>query len=178
MKKIVNTLTLSRIIFSIIMLASYNNKIILVILFLYCGLSDILDGFLARKYNVNSDNGAKMDSIADLVFFCVVMLILLLLIPIEVLSKFIPFIVIAFILKVIAIIMAWYKYREFVILHTLLNKLTGILIFIATLSFFIFNNLNVYYVVIFSSVAASIEEIVIHLREKALNRDIKSILKK
>ncbi len=178
MKNIVNILTLSRIIFSILMAMNYNNKIILVILFLYCGLSDILDGYLARRYNVDSDNGAKMDTIADLVFFCVIMYILLIMVPIEILSKFIVYIVITFILKVIAIIIAWYKYKEFVILHTILNKITGILIFISTLIFFIYNNVNIYYIVIISSAIASIEEIIINLQEKTLNRDIKSILKK
>lgn len=36
--------------------------------YLLAGVSDMLDGFLARKLCVTSDFGARLDSVADLVF--------------------------------------------------------------------------------------------------------------
>ena len=41
------------------------------VLYAWCGLSDMIDGPLARKLGATSELGAKIDSISDLVFFVV-----------------------------------------------------------------------------------------------------------
>ena len=38
------------------------------ILYVWCGVSDMIDGALARKMGATSNLGAKIDSIADLMF--------------------------------------------------------------------------------------------------------------
>lgn len=46
--------------------------------YLWCGLSDVLDGYLARRWGVAGDRGARLDSVADLVFWTAVLCWLLL----------------------------------------------------------------------------------------------------
>ena len=65
---IINMITLARIIFAIIifvLLTISNNYLAAIILFFLAGLSDYFDGFLARKYALNSVLGEILDPIAD-----------------------------------------------------------------------------------------------------------------
>ena len=65
---LINILTLSRIlvsiiIFGLLILDSY--YLAALVLFIIAGLSDYLDGWLARKYNASSQLGEILDPIAD-----------------------------------------------------------------------------------------------------------------
>ena len=65
---LINLLTLSRIFIAIIIfgLLMLNNYYVLAfVLFFVAGLTDYLDGFLARKYNSSSQMGEILDPIAD-----------------------------------------------------------------------------------------------------------------
>ena len=64
---IINGLTISRILIGlpIIFALQNGNNEIFIILFLIGGLTDFLDGYLARKYNYESVFGAKLDPLAD-----------------------------------------------------------------------------------------------------------------
>ena len=66
--KIINFLTISRIIIGVIifiLLAFDRNALLSFILFLFAGLTDYFDGFLARKYKLTSQFGEITDPIAD-----------------------------------------------------------------------------------------------------------------
>ncbi len=78
MKVIVNMLTISRIILSFILLLNFKSisglffLITIVLLF----MTDFLDGFLARKFSVQTNFGATMDTIADKTL-CIILVLLL-----------------------------------------------------------------------------------------------------
>lgn len=40
----------------------------------FAGITDVLDGFIARRTNTESDKGARLDSIADLMFYTVMII--------------------------------------------------------------------------------------------------------
>ena len=64
----INLLTFSRIILAVIiflLLMSSDGYLLALILFFIAGLTDWLDGFLARKYNAVSQLGEILDPIAD-----------------------------------------------------------------------------------------------------------------
>ena len=66
--KIINFLTISRIIIGVIifiLLAFDRNALLSFVLFLFAGLTDYFDGFLARKYKLTSQFGEITDPIAD-----------------------------------------------------------------------------------------------------------------
>ena len=67
LSRIINGLTISRILLGlpiIITLKNYNNEVF-IFLILIAGLTDYLDGYFARKYNHKSTFGAKLDPLAD-----------------------------------------------------------------------------------------------------------------
>ena len=68
MNILINLLTVSRIIFAIIifiLLMSPEGYFLALIFFLIAGITDYFDGFLARKYNKVSQFGEILDPIAD-----------------------------------------------------------------------------------------------------------------
>lgn len=66
-KQIPNFLTIVRFLLIpfIIVFALQKEYILTIIIILISGLTDILDGFLARKFNLISDFGKLMDPLAD-----------------------------------------------------------------------------------------------------------------
>ena len=103
-------------------------------LYVLCGLSDILDGWLARKLHVESKTGAVLDSMADILFVvcCAARLLQVVEIPVWL---WIWAGVIVFI-KTVNQISALIVCKRFCFPHTWANKLTGILLFLATPSVF------------------------------------------
>lgn len=176
MRKLINTISVSRIFFGVLMIFCFNNKLLLTSLLILCGLSDILDGYLARKFKLSSNLGAKIDTIADLiVFFIIIYLIIRLMNP-YMIGQYLVYIFIILILRAISVLVVYIKYREFAFLHTILNKIAGLTIYISTIIFFMSGVENIYFIPIGISMIASIEEIMINLIKNKLNRDIKSIL--
>lgn len=70
-KYIANIITGSRVAFSLPLLFISLSSVWFYILYLFCGLSDMLDGTIARKTNTVSSIGSKLDTIADFVFMAV-----------------------------------------------------------------------------------------------------------
>ena len=71
MKNIANYISISRAIMSVMLLIPETFSIVFYIIYVYCGISDMLDGFVARKSKNTSEIGARLDSIADIVFVIV-----------------------------------------------------------------------------------------------------------
>ena len=93
------------------------------------GVSDALDGYLARKLDQASPWGARLDSVADLLLYNTV---LVRLIPAmrEVLPRWFWIIVAAaLLLRLSAYLLAAVKFHRFASEHTLLNKISSIMIF-------------------------------------------------
>ena len=67
-KNVANILTSFRILGSILLLFFPMFSVEFYTIYLLCGFSDMIDGTIARKTNSTSELGAKIDSVADLVF--------------------------------------------------------------------------------------------------------------
>ena len=94
-----------------------------------CGISDMLDGFLARKLGCESKAGAMLDSLADLVFVACCCYKLL---PALAFPKWLWILGGAIVaMKVINQICALVMYKKCVFPHTIANKVTGVLLFVA-----------------------------------------------
>lgn len=93
------------------------------------GVSDVLDGTVARATGKTTQLGARLDSIADLLFYTVMILRVF-----PVLWERLPqwvWLCVAFVLllRLLAYITAYVKYHRFASMHTYLNKLTGFCLF-------------------------------------------------
>ena len=98
-------------------------------LYVFCGISDMIDGWLARKLHAESKAGSVLDSVADLTFVVSCAICLLPLLPIP--SWLLIWAGIIVILKVINQISAWTSIKRFCFPHTIANKLTGLLLFVS-----------------------------------------------
>ena len=92
-----------------------------------CGISDMLDGYLARKLHAESKTGAVLDSVADICFVvcCAIKLIPILQIPawLWIWAGVIVLIKLANQISALAV------HKHLCFPHTLANKLTGLLLF-------------------------------------------------
>lgn len=91
------------------------------------GISDIFDGYIARKLKTETDLGAKLDTIADIVFFGIVLIKMVRALSF---SKWLIIWIIGIaLIKCINIISGFVISGHFVSEHTVLNKITGVLLF-------------------------------------------------
>ena len=128
-----NIITIIRILCSIAILFCPVFSVAFYSLYITAGLSDMIDGWVARRTNTVSELGAKLDTIADFVFVvvCLVKLLPILGIPTWL---YVWIGVIAFI-KIINIVSGYVVQKQFVAVHSIMNKVTGILLFLLPLTF-------------------------------------------
>ena len=127
-----NSITLVRILCSIAILFCPVFSVAFYALYIAAGFTDIADGWVARRTHTTSGFGAKLDTIADFIFV------------IACLFKFIPainiptwlyvWIGIIALIKIINIVSGYVVQKQFVVVHSVMNKVTGILLFILPLT--------------------------------------------
>ena len=127
-----NAITGLRILVSVVLLFCPAFSPIFYTLYLVAGLSDIADGIIARNTNSVSEFGSRFDSIADFVFVAVCLIKILPVMDIPI-WLYVWTAVIALI-KVINILSGYAMYKRFVEVHTTMNKVTGVLLFILPLT--------------------------------------------
>lgn len=127
-----NIITSIRIICSFVLLFFPALSIPFYVLYLIAGFTDMIDGTVARKTGTVSEFGSKLDTIADfvLVIVCIVKLIPILDIDTW---MYIWFVIIA-VIKTINIASGFVMQKELVTVHSLMNKITGALLFVLPLT--------------------------------------------
>ena len=132
MKHIPNILSASRIALCLPLLLVDAMTLPFWVLYLIAGLTDILDGFLARRWGVEGKFGARLDSLADFVFVLAVG------------YKLFPWlklpVALWMMIGLIALVKASNAFSVYLVkqriefLHTKANKLTGLLLFIGLMA--------------------------------------------
>lgn len=160
-----NSLTALRLIGGIALIFLPLSGMAFYIVYAICGLTDLLDGFLARRLKTASAFGARLDSVADLTFYIVAMIRML-----PWLRKRLPgwiwYVVILIVaLRLASYLVAAIRLHRFAAVHTLANKATGAMVF-GVGPMLLLPYLTPYCIVL-AAVAAysSIEELIMHLRE-------------
>lgn len=130
--RIANLITGTRILCSIVLLFCPAFSLSFFVLYLAAGLTDMIDGPVARKTGTVSMLGAKLDTAADFVFVaaCLIKLLPMLFVPLW-LWLWIGGIAL---IKVVNFTSGFILQKRFVTVHTVLNKVTGILLFIIPLT--------------------------------------------
>ena len=131
-KHIANILTGCRIFGSILLLFFPAFSLDFYITYLLCGFSDMIDGTIARKTNSTSKFGSQLDTIADLIFVVVSLFKLL---PVTRIPQWLWIWggVIA-VIKISNIVWGYVSKKQFISLHTIMNKATGLLLFLLPLT--------------------------------------------
>ena len=131
-KHIANILTGCRILGSILLLFFPAFSLALYIVYLFCGFSDTIDGNVARKTNSTSKFGSQLDMIADLIF--VVVSLFKLLPTIHLPGWLWIWVGMIAIIKISNIIWGFISKKQFISVHTIMNKVTGLLLFLLPLT--------------------------------------------
>lgn len=128
-KQIPNILTTLRIIASLCLIACHPLAKPFVCVYALAGISDMLDGFAARKLNASSRFGEKYDSVADLIFIAVCLIKLL---PVLHLRNWhIIWLVLIAAIKGINLLISFISHRKTLFLHTTANRITGLMLFVS-----------------------------------------------
>lgn len=176
MKSIANYISITRIFLSFTLALVKPLSVAFFAIYLVCGISDIFDGYIARKTDSTSKLGEKLDSVADLIMVVVLMSVLYPIINPTI--QIIIWIVIIGIIRAVSIMVVFVKYKAFGILHTYGNKITGLVLFIFPLSLaFAQSDVMMYVVCVIASISA-VEELFIHLSSNQLRMNKKSIFSK
>ena len=128
-----NIITGFRVLISIALLFCPVFSPVFYVLYLIAGLSDMIDGTIARRMNTVSGFGARFDTVADFVF---VVICLIKLLPVVSMPIWLwVWIVIIALIKTVNIISGYIVQKKLVAVHSVMNKVTGVLLFILPLTF-------------------------------------------
>ena len=129
-----NVITSSRILCSILLMFFPVYSLGFYIPYLICGFSDMIDGTVARKTNSASEFGSRLDTVADSMFVVVCLIKLL---PEMNLSIWLwIWIAVIAVIKIFNIIAGFIYKKKLIAEHTIMNKITGFLLFCYPLTVF------------------------------------------
>ena len=175
-KYIPNIITITRIIGSIYIIVLKPVSTMFFIIYSLCVISDILDGYIARKTDSCTKLGESLDSFADTIFFIIILVKFLLLERLE--NYIIYWLIVICGIKILSIIVGFIKYKALAFLHTYANKFTGGAILICFPTMYLLGGVTKTLVLLcILATIASVEELHINLTSKKLNRNVRSIFK-
>jgi CDP-diacylglycerol--glycerol-3-phosphate 3-phosphatidyltransferase len=175
-KYVPNMLSILRIILSVLLIPLYPVDYIFIIVYLTIGLTDVLDGLIARKFGYESELGAKLDSIADLVFYSIYVFLFLKLFSSAFDSILQVILILIISIRMINMIVTKLKYKKIVFVHTIANKITGLLVFLAPMVLLNVNHAVSIKVMFAIALVAAIEELLISIKYPKPDLNRKSIL--
>ena len=102
------------------------------VLYLAAGFSDMVDGAVARKTGTASELGSQLDTIADIVFtaVCLIKLLPLLDVPVWLYT----WTAVIAMIKLFNVAIGYIRQKMFIAVHSVINKVTGGLLFIFPLT--------------------------------------------
>ena len=131
-KHLANILTGVRILGSMLLLFAPVFSVVFYSVYLLCGFTDMIDGTVARMTGSASRFGEKLDTAADIVFVAAALI------------RFLPNLPISLwlwiwgggiaLIKISNILLGYMFRKQFTALHTILNKVTGLLLFLLPLT--------------------------------------------
>ena len=132
MKRIPNILSASRIMLCLPLLLVDAMTVPFWVLYVIAGTTDMLDGFLARRWGVESKFGARLDSLADFVFVLAVGYKLFPWLKLPAALWMMTGLIV--LVKASNAVSAYIVRHRIEFLHTKANKLTGFLLFIGMMA--------------------------------------------
>lgn len=122
-----NGITCIRIICALSLLFCPTFSVWFYLLYLVGGVSDVFDGIAARHFGTETELGARLDTIADILFTVIVLIKVLRAVHIP--QWLIIWAACIAVIKCVNVISGFVMHGHFVAEHTVMNKLCGILLF-------------------------------------------------
>lgn len=169
-----NLLTLCRIPLALFLLFVAPLSPAFFLFYVLAGITDMLDGPLARRSHTANRTGAWLDSLADTVFLAAVLFRLL---PAVTLPHWAPWaLLILFLLRCAAWLVGSLKFRRFAALHTIANKVTGAALFCAPFLLPLISTDMLCIALCLLAGFSAAEELMIQVRCKAFDPNVRSII--
>lgn len=171
-----NLLTVFRMLGTLVLVCLPPLTVPFFVLYLICSTTDIADGVIARKTGTVSNFGARLDSVADILFYAVMLARLFPTLWVTLPVQVWWLVGAALLSRLCAYLTAACRYHCFAALHTYLNKCTGALLF--ALPFLLLTPIVIpfSFVVCVMGVLASAEELCLHLFSPVYDANVKSLL--
>lgn len=176
MKHVPNIITAGRMALSVMLVFLLNDRELFFAVFILCGLSDLLDGLIARRTKTGSATGARLDAAADLLMFGVVTASVIIWKGVG-LEGLLPYLSAVVLIRIANMIIAAVKYRSFAIVHTWGNKITGLAVFLSYAVFILADDVRVFLPVCILAAVSALEECAIHLTSDELDLNRPGIFK-
>ncbi|WRS27704.1 CDP-alcohol phosphatidyltransferase family protein [Oscillospiraceae bacterium MB08-C2-2] len=173
MKHAANILSLLRIFLSLLLFFCLDRPVLFGMLYLLSGLSDLLDGYIARKTNTQSTLGARLDTLGDIFLFGVITVSVAVWMG-PAIKRFIPWILVILLVRLAGMGIAAFKYRCFASLHTWANKLSGLFLFSAPV-LLLLKLPKLLWAVAALCFLSAVEEALIHLTSPVLDLNRRSL---
>ena len=174
MKYIPNIFSFSRILLTIPLLFLPPFELPFMTIYVLAGLTDMVDGPLARKFNITSQFGAVLDGFAD-VFLALVVLFKVL--PVIEFSNWVGiWIVIVIGMKFLGVAIGYVRHKKVILLHTYLGKFFAFSLFAFPIFYSFMAADTVLTGLLVIATVTFIEDIYINLTSKEVNLDDKGIL--
>lgn len=132
MKYMANIITGFRILCSFLMLFFPAFSVRFYCMYILGGINDMVDGTIARKTNSSNEFGAKLDTVADFIFMIISFIKLFPMLNVP--RWLLIWIVIISMIRIHNIILGFIHKKTFIEIHTLPNKITGLLLFLLPLT--------------------------------------------
>lgn len=161
-RHIPNALSDLRVLLSPLLLVWPQDRLALFLLILAIGASDALDGWLARRWKVASPWGARLDSMADYVFFAC-LAVWLLVFELALVLEWWPLLASIAVVRLAALLVGAIRYRRCLMIHTRANKAAGIAIFLALETWLATGAGWALWLAVVPAAAAALEELLIIL---------------
>jgi CDP-diacylglycerol--glycerol-3-phosphate 3-phosphatidyltransferase len=173
-KYIPNALSILRMVLSLSLFLFLGSRAVFFIIFVLCGVSDLLDGIVARKTHSQSALGARLDSFGDMLFFLTVLICTVIWAGEEMLLL-LPYIAAIVVIRFANLAIAAARFHRFAIIHTFANKATGLLVFVSFGVYILTGAIIAFIPVCAIAALSALEETLILLTSKELDLDRKSI---
>lgn len=176
-KQIPNSISFIRILLSIALIFLFRHTGLFIAGYFLCGISDIADGYLARRYKWETRFGEQLDSLSDTTFYGAVLYLLVNYTDLIKIQWAIIGIAVVMILRVINIIITKVKFKTWGMMHTWGNKAAGILLYLYILFALICNRILLIpgFIFCFIAFASALEEMIILLTSNHYNANEKSL---
>src|SRR5574344_642332 len=169
-----NLISITRLLSCALFFIIGSNKVLFSIITILIGLSDFLDGYIARKYKIQSIRGAKLDSIADMVYFISVF-IYFCIYKTNLIMQYKYILIITIVCKLLPLIISLVKNRKIISIHTIMNKISGCMVIVGIIVIILFDVTVMVKIITCIVISASIEESLILLLTTNPDVNAKSI---
>ena len=160
---------------AVLYFALTRNELMYFILILIDLITDILDGFIARRFNLQTEFGARLDALADIGMYILAFSGVVIFKANE-LEPYIFSLLFFFSVFILPKIISWIKFKRFPSLHLISSKIGGYLQGFFFLSMFTIGFSSVfYYIMIICGILSFMEQIIIVLIVKEMKSNMKGL---